>query len=103
MLVSVGERKREIGIKKSIGARSSDIMWEFLSESVLLTALGSAAGIVLALVCCFIGCAALSVPFVVPVQAVCMAFGFSVAMGAVFGAYPAGKAAGMKPIEALRS
>ncbi|MBD5080683.1 MAG: FtsX-like permease family protein [Ruminococcaceae bacterium] len=103
MLVSVGERKREIGIKKSIGARSSDIMWEFLSESVLLTALGSAAGVVLALLCCFVGCGVLSVPFVVPVKAVCMAFGISVVMGAVFGAYPAGKAAGMKPIEALRS
>ncbi len=103
MLVSVGERKREIGIKKSIGAKSTDIMWEFLTESVLLTAMGSAFGIIAALLCCFVGCAALSVPFVIPVQAVVLSFAFSVFMGAVFGAYPAGKAAGMKPIDALRS
>lgn len=103
MLVSVGERKREIGIKKSIGAKSGDIMWEFLSESVLLTALGSCLGIVLALLCCFIGCAALSVPFTAPVGAAALSFAFSVFMGAVFGVYPAGKAAGMKPIDALRS
>lgn len=102
MLVSVGERKREIGIKKSIGAKSRDIMWEFLSESVLLTALGSTVGIILALLCCVIGCAALSVSFVAPVGAVVLSFVFSVFMGAVFGAYPAGKAAGMKPIEALK-
>lgn len=103
MLVSVGERKREIGIKKSIGAKSADIMWEFLSESVLLTALGSGLGIIFALLCCLIGCALLSVPFTIPVNAVVLSFAFSVFMGAVFGAYPAGKAAGMKPIEALRS
>lgn len=103
MLVSVGERTREIGIKKSIGAKSSEIMLEFLTESVLLTALGSIIGIVLGLLCCGIGCLVLSVPFSVPVTAVAASLGFSVLMGAVFGVYPAAKAAGMNPIDALRS
>ncbi len=102
MLVSVGERKREIGIKKSIGAKSSAIMGEFLWESVLLTALGSLMGIAAGLLCCTIGCFALSVPFAVPVNAITLSFAFSVFMGGIFGVYPAGKAAGLKPIEALR-
>lgn len=103
MLVSVGERTREIGIKKSIGAKSSDIMWEFLTESVLLTAIGSILGIMLGLACCAVGCGILSLPFTVPIGAVGASLAFSVTMGAVFGVYPAAKAAGLNPIEALRN
>lgn len=102
MLVSVGERTREIGIKKSIGAKSGDIMSEFLLESVLLTALGSLTGILLGLTACGIGCGVLGIEFVMPVGAILAAFCFSVFMGAAFGVYPAAKAAGLKPIEALR-
>lgn len=102
MLVSVGERTREIGIKKSIGAGNGDILCEFLLESVLLTVLGSLAGIALGLGVCFLGCMILGVNFAVPVGAVIAAFVFSVIMGALFGAYPAVKAAGLRPIEALR-
>ncbi len=102
MLVSVGERTREIGIKKSIGAKNGDIMGEFLLESVLLTALGSLTGIILGLTACGIGCGVLGIEFVMPVGAIFAAFFFSVFMGAAFGVYPAAKAAGMKPIEALR-
>ncbi len=102
MLVSVGERTREIGIKKSIGAKSGDIMGEFLLESVLLTALGSILGILLGLTACGIGCGVLGIGFVMPVGAVLTAFCFSLVMGAAFGVYPAAKAAGLKPIEALR-
>ena len=102
MLVSVGERTREIGIKKSIGAKSSEIMLEFLTESVVLTALGSIMGILAGLLCCQAGCMLLSVPFRVPVTAVAASLGFSVLMGAVFGVYPAAKAAGMNPIDALK-
>ena len=102
MLVSVGERTREIGIKKSIGAKNSDIMMEFLLESVVLTAAGSLAGAALGLGACGVGCMAMGLPFAVPVESVAAALGFSVVMGAVFGAYPAVKAAKLKPIEALR-
>ncbi len=102
MLVSVGERTREIGIKKSIGAKNSDIMGEFLLESVLLTAAGSLSGIVLGVAVCGIGCLILGVRFVVPVGAVLAAFLFSLFMGGAFGVYPAAKAAGLRPIEALR-
>ena len=102
MLVSVGERRREIGIKKSIGAKSSDIMLEFLLESVLLTGLGSVAGAAAGLAACAVGCMIMGLPFAVPVQAVAAALAFSVMMGAGFGVYPAMKAAGLNPIEALR-
>ena len=102
MLVSVGERTREIGIKKSIGARDRDIMEEFLLESVLLTALGSIGGIILGVLVCWIGCLILGVELIVPVTAIAAAFFFSVFMGAAFGVYPAAKAAGLRPIEALR-
>lgn len=102
MLVSVGERTREIGIKKSIGARDRDIMEEFLLESVLLTALGSIGGIILGVLVCWIGCLILGVELIVPVTAIAAAFFFSIFMGAAFGVYPAAKAAGLRPIEALR-
>ena len=103
MLVSVSERTREIGIKKSIGAKNKDIMLEFLVESVTLTAMGSGAGTALGLIAAFVGCLAVGAAFTVNMQMVLLAFAVSVAMGAVFGVYPARKAAKMKPIDALRN
>lgn len=102
MMMSVGERTREIGIKKAIGARRRDICAEFLSESVFMTLIGSAVGITLGLAVSFIGCLAASVAFLVNVNSLLISAGAAAVIGAVFGAYPAFKAAGMKPAEALR-
>ena len=102
MLSSVGERTREIGIKKSIGAKNSDIMGEFLLESVLLASMGSLSGIALAEAICLAGCLILGVGFTVNWAAIAAVFMFSVLLGAAFGVYPASKAARLKPVEALR-
>lgn len=102
MMMSVGERTREIGIKKSIGARKRDICGEFLTESIVLTLLGSSAGMAAGLIVGGFGCAFLSVPFTVDLEMLGIAAAASGVVGAVFGAYPAYKAASMKPVEALR-
>lgn len=102
MLMSVTERTREIGIKKSIGASSGDICREFLSESILLTMIGSAAGIAAGLLISGIGCLVLGVPFRINGVMVAAAALASGAVGALFGAYPAYKAASLNPVEALR-
>lgn len=102
MMMSVGERTREIGIKKAIGAKSRDICAEFLSESVIMTLIGSAAGIAFGLLTSFIGCAIAGTAFLVNVKSLLISAGAAAVIGAVFGAYPAVKAAKMKPAEALR-
>jgi len=102
MMMSVGERTREIGIKKAIGAKSSDIWLEFLAESVILTLLGSAAGIVFGLLASLVGCVIMAVPFTVNVGSLIVSAFAAAAIGAAFGAYPAAKAAKLRPAEALR-
>lgn len=102
MMMSVGERTREIGIKKAIGARRRDICAEFISESVLMTLIGSAVGIVLGLAVSYIGCLAAGAAFLVNISSLLISAGAAAGIGAVFGAYPAFKAAGMNPAEALR-
>jgi putative ABC transport system permease protein len=102
MLVSVTERTREIGIRMAIGARGSDVMVQFLVESVVLSLLGGLAGVALGL-----GGAALLSHLtgwstVVPPATVALALGFSGAIGVFFGFHPARKAAALNPIEALR-
>lgn len=103
MMMSVGERTREIGIKKAIGAKSLDIWVEFLSESVILTLLGSMAGIAFGLLVSGIGCIIVKVPFTVNVSSLLVSALASAAIGAVFGAYPALKAAKLRPADALRT
>ena len=100
MLVTVTERTREIGIRKAIGARRSDILGQFLVEAVLLSLLGGVLGVIGGL----IG-SRFRIVGVTPVVAwysVALAFGVAVVVGLFFGLYPANRAASMRPIEALR-
>jgi putative ABC transport system permease protein len=102
MLVSVTERTREIGIRMAIGARGSDVLTQFLVESIVMSVLGGAVGLAVG-----VGGAQLLAHFTgwstaVPVQAVALAIGFSAAVGVFFGYYPARKAAALDPINALR-
>ncbi len=102
MLVSVTERTREIGIRKSLGARTKDIMIQFLTESALLSACGGVIGILLGSGLVSAVGAALGVTAVVRPSVVLLAVGFSALVGIFFGMYPASKAAKKDPIEALR-
>ena len=102
MLVSVTERTREIGIRKSIGARRRDILWQFIVEAVVLSAVGGIVGILFGIGLGVLIGAVTPLPTAVPVWAVFVGLGFSSAVGLFFGIYPASKAARLDPIEALR-
>ena len=103
MLVSVTERTREIGLRLAIGARGSDVLLQFLIEAVVISLFGGSIGIGLG----YGGSQLLSyynpnLPTLVPINAVIISVLFSGAVGIFFGFYPARKAAGLDPIEALR-
>jgi putative ABC transport system permease protein len=100
MLVSVTERTREIGIRKAIGARRADILAQFLTEAVLVSALGGVTGVIVGIVGSHFKIA--GVEPVIALYSVFLAFGASVLAGLFFGTYPAGRAARMRPIDALR-
>ncbi len=100
MLVSVTERTREIGIRKAVGARRSDILKQFLIEAVLVSLLGGAAGVLFGVIGSQFAIAGVQ-PVIAP-YSVALAFGAAVATGLFFGTYPASRAAAMRPIEALR-
>jgi putative ABC transport system permease protein len=102
MLVSVTERTREIGIRLAIGALEKEVLMQFLTEAVVLSALGGLIGILLALIACYGLASLLSLPFLFSPGINLLAFGFSAAIGVIFGYVPARRAAQLDPIEALR-
>jgi len=102
MLVSVTERTREIGIRKAIGAKSTDILLQFLIEAVVLSVLGGGIGIALGYGGSSLAGKALKMSTSISPTSVLVAFCFSAAIGIIFGVFPARKAAAMDPIDALR-
>ncbi len=100
MLVSVTERTREIGIRKAVGARRSDILTQFLVEAVLVSFFGGIAGVIAGIVGSQFKIAGVT-PVIAP-YSIALAFGAAVLTGLFFGTYPAGRAAALRPIEALR-
>ena len=103
MLVSVTERTREIGLRKALGARFQDILSQFLSESVVVSAVGGFAGIILGWLITVTLSLVTGWATSISIESVLLAFFFSTAIGIVFGVYPARKAAQLNPIDALRS
>ncbi len=103
MLVSVTERTREIGVRKAMGARRSDIVWQFLAEAIALTGVGGLLGIVVSVAITLL--ISLLIPWLpkeVPIWAVIAGFSTSVMVGLFFGVWPAMKASKLDPVEALR-
>ncbi|MDQ3653094.1 MAG: ABC transporter permease [Acidobacteriota bacterium] len=100
MLVSVTERTREIGVRKAIGARRKDILWQFLIEAMTLTGIGGLVGLALGWGTTFL--ISLFIPSYVPIWAPIAGFVASVGIGMIFGLWPAWKAARLDPIESLR-
>ncbi len=102
MLVSVTERTREIGIRKSLGARTKDILMQFLIESMIISAIGGVVGTILGIVIAAVGMNFAKIAVVIDPKVIIMAVAFSAMVGMFFGLYPARKAAKLDPIEALR-
>lgn len=103
MLMSVTQRTREIGVRKAIGARRRDIIWQFLTEAMVLTGSGGVIGVLLGLgISLLINLALPKLPSSVPLWSIVVAVGVSMSVGMFFGMYPAIKAARLDPVEALR-
>lgn len=102
MIVSVTERTKEIGIRKAIGARKRDVLWQFLIESVVMSVTGGLIGIGLGIAASYIITTYGNLPSVVAPAAIMMSFAFASLVGIFFGIYPAWKAANANVIDALR-
>lgn len=102
LLVSVTERIREIGVRKALGARKRDIVIQFITESIMLTGISGLIGIAFGILGGFVISSLIKIPPAVNVKVVVLAFLGSVALGLLFGVYPAKKAADLDPIESLR-
>ena len=103
MLASVTERTREIGLRRSLGARKKHILLQFMTESAVLAAVGGMIGIVVAYFVVLGGRSAFSIPMEMPISAVILALCVSTGVGLFFGIFPAMRAAKLDPIEALRA
>jgi putative ABC transport system permease protein len=102
MLVSVTERTREVGVRKALGARRVSIMWQFLVESITLSIVGGVVGILIGIVLAWAISLVSPLPFAIAAWSLVLGLGTTFIIGAVFGTYPAWKAAGLDPVEALR-
>lgn len=102
MYVTVTERTREIGLRMAIGAQNRDVLYQFLSESVILSLIGGIIGIVFGIIIAYIATKLLNWPFVISQSAIFISFGVCAATGVFFGWYPARSAANLDPITALR-
>ncbi|MCL5784892.1 MAG: ABC transporter permease [Patescibacteria group bacterium] len=102
MLVTVTERTREIGLRKALGAKKKTVITQFLTESIILTFAGGVLGMVLGVTLSFIFARIINLPFTISLSSVFLAIGVSGGIGVLFGWYPAQKASGLSPIEALR-
>ncbi|MFT4080343.1 ABC transporter permease [Rhodomicrobium sp.] len=102
MLVSVTERTREIGTRLAIGALAGQVLTQFLIEAVVLSLFGGLIGVGLGLGLSWLLASAIKVPMAIDLSVIALAFGFSAAVGVIFGYFPARKAARLDPIEALR-
>jgi putative ABC transport system permease protein len=102
MTISVTERTREIGIRKALGARRREILFQFLLEAVFLTSLGGLLGILLGSGIAFVVTRVAGFPAALPLWSFALGVGFSASVGIIFGMLPALKASRMDPIEALR-
>lgn len=102
MLVSVTERTREIGIRKSLGAKTKTITLQFLTESIILCLIGGIIGVIIGVAGAYAGCAIIGIDANVNIGIIAIALLFSCGVGLFFGIYPARKAAKMSPIDALR-
>jgi len=102
MLATVSERTREIGIRRALGARRRDIVFQFLSETAMLTMTGGVLGIILGSLIPFLVERFAQMPTIITGSSLVLSFGISAAVGVTFGMYPAYRAANMDPIESLR-
>jgi putative ABC transport system permease protein len=102
MLVAVTERTREVGVRRALGARKRTILLQFLTESVLVTLLGGALGTALGIFGMQIVSQISSIPASASIQVALIGLGFSAFVGAVFGVWPAWRAASLDPIDSLR-
>jgi putative ABC transport system permease protein len=103
MLVSVSERRKEIGIRRALGARRGDIQSQFLIESVILSLLGGIIGIALGVTSSYVIASFSKWQFLISYAAILLGFGVSSAVGVFFGFYPARQASRLDPITALRT